>query len=420
MFRVETNDSLGSGFVFSDTSHIVTCYHVIEGATKVRVISPDGIACKVRSIKLDKRCDVAILSLSKPCHSPPLPPATYNEVGPGDPVVVIGSPLGVLDGSISSGIVSSKRRDDYNILQFTAPISPGSSGSPVLDSRGRVVAVARASFTMGQNLNLGTSVADLKNSLKIQDVSVRDLQRLTSPVQAIDFIYQMDSAWKSLLRWNIRVTQCIGAKQLAPQYADVLKFQYNFLSNLGDDDLNAFISKAKSGGWSESDCDQYKEFLKSIRKSAASLVQDSDDSCNAVRDDKDIFAPARKFDSEIINLNTLMKDLLAWAVTKSWINGKTKSFSGSVGINLTRPKLNGFLADVDTPDCRVGLTWCGSCNEGDIIAAYFEPGVTHEVKLRNWEQLTLFLKKYSDLDSVQILVVDKNGNSRVESFSVLR
>ena len=115
-----------------------------------------------------------------------------------------------------------------------------------------------------------------------------------------------------------------------------------------------------------------------------------------------------------------MKDLLAWAVTKSWINGKTKSFSGSVGINLTRPKLNGFLADVDTPDCRVGLTWCGSCNEGDIIAAYFEPGVTHEVKLRNWEQLTLFLKKYSDLDSVQILVVDKNGNSRVESFSVLR
>jgi hypothetical protein len=71
----------------------------------------------------------------------------------GDTVFVVGNPLG-LEGTFSTGIISGVRHiDDDSILQMTAPISPGSSGGPVMDSSGVVIGIAEATFTSGQNLN---------------------------------------------------------------------------------------------------------------------------------------------------------------------------------------------------------------------------------------------------------------------------
>jgi S1-C subfamily serine protease len=83
----------------------------------------------------------------------------------GDQVYVVGNPEG-LEGTFSQGIVSGIRTfDSDSILQITAPISPGSSGGPVLDSVGNVIGIAVATFKSGQNLNFAVPVSYLKSLL---------------------------------------------------------------------------------------------------------------------------------------------------------------------------------------------------------------------------------------------------------------
>src|SRR5206468_3005270 len=84
---------------------------------------------------------------------------------PGTRVAVIGSPL-ALEGSLSEGIVSAIRSvEDGNWLQISAPISEGSSGSPVLDRHGRVIGIATLTAKEGQNLNFARSSRDLSKFL---------------------------------------------------------------------------------------------------------------------------------------------------------------------------------------------------------------------------------------------------------------
>lgn len=91
----------------------------------------------------------------------------------GDKVYAVGNPLG-LEGTFSEGIVSVLRRaKGSTFIQITAPISPGSSGGPILNSRGEVVGVATATFSRGQNLNFAIPAAYVAKALSNQ-------QRVTS------------------------------------------------------------------------------------------------------------------------------------------------------------------------------------------------------------------------------------------------
>src|SRR5206468_6507704 len=109
---------------------------------------------------------------------------------PGDHVAVIGSPLG-LEGSLSEGIVSAKREGADGArrwLQTTAPISPGSSGSPVLDSNGKVIGIATAVLRGGQSVNFAVPAqlaVTMLNSLKQKPVTPIPLQALAR-AQALD------------------------------------------------------------------------------------------------------------------------------------------------------------------------------------------------------------------------------------------
>lgn len=85
----------------------------------------------------------------------------------GDEVYAVGNPLG-LEGTFSRGIVSGIRQiGSETLFQITAPISPGSSGGPILDTRGKVIGVAMATFKGGQSLNFAIPVAYLKSLLSI-------------------------------------------------------------------------------------------------------------------------------------------------------------------------------------------------------------------------------------------------------------
>jgi len=146
---------LGSGFFLSQNGNIITNYHVIKGASSAEIKTSEGKTYPITYIVAeDEQSDIIRLSVdipSKYVHSLSLS-ATIPEVG--ERIIVYGSPLG-LEKTVSDGIISAIREvPGYGkLIQITAPISPGSSGSPVLNMKGEVIGVATFQMVEGQNLN---------------------------------------------------------------------------------------------------------------------------------------------------------------------------------------------------------------------------------------------------------------------------
>ena len=173
---IETFDSKnvtltrGSGF-FVAQDRIITNRHVIERAARVEVHLMDGKKFPVRGVlAVDGEGDLALLKVEVPSQFAfPLPiiRAVPQE---GESIVVIGNPFG-LEGSVSNGIVSAVREiSGYGkIIQITAPISPGSSGSPVVNMFGQVIGVATLQAAEGQSLNFAVP-AERISQLRINDV----------------------------------------------------------------------------------------------------------------------------------------------------------------------------------------------------------------------------------------------------------
>lgn len=146
--------SRGSGF-FIDVDRVVTNRHVIDNAFRAEVHSYNGNIYQVKGvIAVDAEGDLALLRVEAPANQ--VRPLLLDKTSPqeGESVVVIGNPLG-LEGSVTNGIVSAVRDIPTfgRIIQITAPISPGSSGSPVVNMQGQVIGVATLQITGGQSVN---------------------------------------------------------------------------------------------------------------------------------------------------------------------------------------------------------------------------------------------------------------------------
>jgi len=154
----------GSGF-FIRPGHVLTNLHVIEGARRVEVKTLDGkgrIYPAQGTLDVDEEGDLAVLSVDIPLERARAIELTNNLPEEGEQVFVIGNPLR-LEGSVSNGIVSAIREVPNlgQIIQTTAPISHGNSGSPVFNMRGQVVGVVTVKVTNGQNINLALASARL-------------------------------------------------------------------------------------------------------------------------------------------------------------------------------------------------------------------------------------------------------------------
>ena len=146
---------LGSGFFISQNGDIITNYHLLQGASSAEAKISDGKTYPITHIVAeDEQNDIIRLSVDIPSQyvHPLSLSTTIPEVG--ERIIVYGSPLG-LEKTVSDGIVSAIREifDYGKIIQITAPISPGSSGSPVLNMNGEVIGIATFQFIEGQNLN---------------------------------------------------------------------------------------------------------------------------------------------------------------------------------------------------------------------------------------------------------------------------
>ena len=149
--------SLGSGF-FIKGGLIATNHHVIKDAKRgtAKLVGQEKQFPIDGYVALDKERDLAILKVTN-LDAPVLPLGNSDNVQIGEPVYAVGNPRG-LEGTFSPGAISSIRPEGNavirgKILQITAPISPGSSGGAVLNSKAEVIGIAVATRVDGQNLN---------------------------------------------------------------------------------------------------------------------------------------------------------------------------------------------------------------------------------------------------------------------------
>ena len=146
----------GTGFFISNDGKLVTNRHVVEGAAGIVAKTEQGSFFVCKGVLAEpKDADIAILKFEA-TNVPYLTLATDPHLSPGQKIVVIGNPLG-LEGSVSEGIISAIR-NDQGLVQITAPISPGSSGSPVMTEDAKVMGVATLQSERGQNLNFAIPV----------------------------------------------------------------------------------------------------------------------------------------------------------------------------------------------------------------------------------------------------------------------
>ena len=164
-----SQQALGSGFVVDKAGHIVTNYHVIQGADEIRVSFSNRDTVEAQLVGSDPSTDLAVLQVDTSASAlTPLPLGDSDKVEVGDPVVAIGNPFG-LDRTATSGIVSALQRlitapNRYTIdhvIQTDAPINHGNSGGPLLNSRAQVIGVNTQIETGGVgsgNVGIGFSV----------------------------------------------------------------------------------------------------------------------------------------------------------------------------------------------------------------------------------------------------------------------
>ena len=160
----------GSGF-FVAPDRIITNRHVIERSTRVQVHLVDGRKFPVKGVlAVDGEADLALLQVDVPKELAVPLPIVRAVPQEGESIVVIGNPYG-LEGSVSNGIVSAVREiAGYGkIIQITASISPGSSGSPVVNMGGQVIGIATLQAAEGQNLNFAVP-AERISQLKISEL----------------------------------------------------------------------------------------------------------------------------------------------------------------------------------------------------------------------------------------------------------
>ena len=173
--------SLGSGFIYDNSGHIITNFHVIAGSNPddISITFIDGTVYRARVIGTDQYSDLAVLHVEDEVPADkliPLPLANSSALRVGQEVVAIGNPFG-LSGSMTEGIVSGLNRlipvyqDPFSdvaaapafsipdVIQTDAAINPGNSGGPLLNMQGEVVGINSAIFsTTGGFAGVGFAV----------------------------------------------------------------------------------------------------------------------------------------------------------------------------------------------------------------------------------------------------------------------
>jgi Flp pilus assembly protein TadD len=192
---------LGSGFFISQNGDVITNYHVLQGASSAEIKTSDGKTYPITYILAgDEQNDIIRLSVNIP--SKYVYPLSLSKTIPevGERIIVYGSPLG-LENTVSDGIVSAIRDiPDYGrIIQITAPISPGSSGSPVLNMQGEVIGIASFQMVEGQNLNFAIPSEKISSLILTEENKISIAEKDFGPESKVNKDSDYDQAYQKAL-----------------------------------------------------------------------------------------------------------------------------------------------------------------------------------------------------------------------------
>jgi putative serine protease PepD len=174
-FNVVPVQGIGSGFIIDDTGHVLTNFHVVQGARQLDVALSDKSHYPARVIGADPVNDVALLKIDpKGKKLPTVPLGDSSKLQVGQHVLAIGNPFG-LQGTLTAGVVSALGRtirDEggqliEDLIQTDASINHGNSGGPLLNTRGEVIGINSAMFTpSAQGGSVGINFAIPINTAK--------------------------------------------------------------------------------------------------------------------------------------------------------------------------------------------------------------------------------------------------------------
>jgi S1-C subfamily serine protease len=202
-FEVIPAEGAGSGFVLDNDGHILTNYHVIEGAQRIEVTFSDETALPATVVGADPRNDIAVLLVE---NAPPglLVPVELGQSATlqvGQRAIVIGNPFGQFGRTLTTGVVSalertlqgSDGRQISSVIQTDAAINRGNSGGPLLDSSGRVIGINTAIFSPS-GVNAGVGFAVPVDTLKRILPDLLKLGRYRHPWLGIRYAYRITPA----------------------------------------------------------------------------------------------------------------------------------------------------------------------------------------------------------------------------------
>jgi len=172
----------GSGFFFDNQGHIVTNFHVIEGARELQVTVADGRSTPATVVGVDPSNDLAVLQVDPSMViAPPAPPGDSDNLRVGEFVFAIGNPFG-LERTLTMGIVSSLGRIIESpdgrfigeVVQTDAAVNPGNSGGPLLNRRGELIGVNTAIFSpTGSSAGIGFAIP-VNTVMRVVPALIRD------------------------------------------------------------------------------------------------------------------------------------------------------------------------------------------------------------------------------------------------------
>jgi S1-C subfamily serine protease len=208
----------GSGFIWDDKGHVITNFHVVQGASEATVRLADGRDYKAALVGASPAHDIAVLRIGVGFQRPPpVPLGTSQDLKVGQKVFAIGNPFG-LDWTLTTGIISALDRSLQSdagstiehLIQTDAAINPGNSGGPLLDSAGRLIGINTAIFSpSGASAGIGFAVpVDTVNRVVPQLISAG---RYIRPALGIEIDEGINRRLVSMLR-----TEGVFVLRIAP------------------------------------------------------------------------------------------------------------------------------------------------------------------------------------------------------------
>jgi len=235
--RQYISEGAGSGVIIHEDGYIITAYHVIEDATKIKVTLKNGESYEAELIGSDSDNDTAIIKIEKTGLTPAVM-GDSDTLKVGQTAIAIGNPLGQLGGTVTTGIISALDREIdlgdtiMNLLQTNAAINPGNSGGALFNSKGELIGItiAKSSGSDVEGLGFAIPINDIKdivndilnygyvrgkvqigvNLLDVSNVYTAMMYGLNSTGVYVQSVVEDSSAEKSGLKAGDRIVEFAG------------------------------------------------------------------------------------------------------------------------------------------------------------------------------------------------------------------